>query len=128
MVKMLLPAVLLVVVALGGCSLQLEYNAPETSAVDVPTASVTPTAPPVTAPAPPVPVTKPGNVAPASVDYVTPVTNRWHGCFTKLGVGDLYYDATTSTVVGGPVTWSVGPGNLSGTPADAASTAALAGC
>jgi hypothetical protein len=79
--------------------------------------------------APAAPVTAP---APAYVDYITPVQNRWGGCFSRLGVGDLYYDSTTSTVHagwnGGALTWSVGPGNAAGTPADPESVDTLAGC
>jgi hypothetical protein len=82
----------------------------------------------VVADPPPAPVP----AAPASVDYLTPVISRWGGCFARLGVGDVYYDSVTSTVTGawngGVLTWSVGPGNMAGTPADPESVGALAGC
>ena len=95
----------------------------------IPTPTVAPAPVVVEAEPEPAPVTAP---APAYVDYVTPVSNRWGGCFSRLGVGDLYYDSLTSTVNGGwnggALVWTVGPSNKAGTPANQESVDALAGC
>ncbi|CAN5138426.1 hypothetical protein BH11ACT3_BH11ACT3_17860 [soil metagenome] len=121
-------------IVLGGCTAQPaaeSTEAPRAASESSPTATPTPEptiaiAAPVTGPAPAAPA------APAYVDYVTPVTQRWGGCFGRLGVGDIYFDDITSTVTGawngGALTWAVGPGNTSGTPADQQSIDALAGC
>lgn len=125
----LVPAAVIVAL-LTGCSADI---APTSSswadgitaaplATSTASATVEAAAPEVAAPA----------AAPAAVDYVSPVQKRWGACFSRLGIGDLYYDSVTGTVTaawnGGAVAWTVGPGDASGTPADQASVDALAGC
>lgn len=108
----------------------METSAPRVATtstpIPIPVASVAP-APVAEAPAQPA-----APAAPAYVDYVAPVISRWGGCFARLGVGDIYYDSVASTVTGawngGALTWSVGPGDLYGSPADQQSVDALAGC
>ena len=138
MVKSVLPVLVVAAVVLAGCSApaaeaEAEFS-PRSTVTQTPTP--TPTAIPsiaavAPAPPPPAPVTAPAP-APAQIDYFSPVVNRWGGCFSRLGVGDLYYDSLSSTVTGawkgGALTWAVGPGNASGTPADQQSIDALAGC
>jgi hypothetical protein len=136
-VKNALPLLLLSTVLLSGCSAPIQDEVDDPAPRVAITQTPTPTPTPTVAPAPvvaeldpvPAPVVAP---APAYVDYITPVQNRWGGCFSRLGVGDLYYDSTTSTVHagwnGGALTWSVGPGNAAGTPADEESVDALSGC
>ena len=131
-----LPLLLISAALLSGCSTptQDEADNPAPRVAITQTPSPTPSA--TVAPAPvavaPAPAPAPAAPAPAYVDYVTPVINRWGGCFSRLGVGDIYYDSLSSTVTGawngGALTWSVGPGNTSGTPADLQSVDALAGC
>lgn len=134
--KSVLPVLVVAAVLLAGCSAPAAEEEPESSpraaAAQTPTPTPTviaPVAPVIAAPPPPAPVTAP---ALAQIDYVSPVVNRWGGCFSRLGVGDIYYDSLSSTVTGawngGALTWTVGPGNASGTPADQQSIDALAGC
>jgi hypothetical protein len=132
---MLLPAVAVIVIMLAGCSAQSGTDSAEAPRVTAETASPAPTPTPRPTIAIATPVTGPAPAAapaPAAVDYITPVTQRWGGCFGRLGVGDIYFVDTTSTVSGawngGALTWNVGPGNASGTPADQQSIDALAGC
>jgi hypothetical protein len=138
-VRRLLPLFVVAAALLAGCAASpAASDASDSDSRAVVTASATPTPTPVPTVAPVVPVAPappPAPVAapaPAYVDYVTPVTNRWGGCFSRLGVGDIYYDSVSNTVTGGwnggVLTWSVGPGNASGTPADQGSVDALAGC
>lgn len=132
--KFALPLVFLSAVLLSGCTAQtqdeVETPAPRAAITQTPTPTPSATvAPVVVAPAPPPVAPAP---APAYVDYQSPVIARWGGCFARLGVGEMYYDSLSSTVTaawnGGALTWSVGPGNMAGTPADQASVDALAGC
>ena len=133
---MLFAVPVLVVALLSGCAAgQAEPDSwytpgalkPSTS---TPTPTVAAEAPVAAAPAPP-PAAAPAPAAPASVDYVGPVTTRWGKCFTRLGVGDIYYDSTLGVVTaawnGGVLTWAVNA-DRSGVPADQGSVDALAGC
>ena len=134
--KFALPVLVLSTVLLSGCTAQTQDEVADPAPRVAITQTPTPT--PTVAPAPvvvaePDPAPAPAAAPPpAYVDYITPVSNRWGGCFSRLGVGDLYYDSTTSTVHagwnGGALAWTVGPGNTAGTPADQESVDALAGC
>jgi hypothetical protein len=137
-VRIALPLLLLSAALLSGCSAQtqdaVDAPAPGVAITQTPTptpsATVAP-APVVAAPAP-APAPAAPAAAPAYTDYVTPVISRWGACFSRLGVGDIYYDSVSSTVtgawIGGALTWSVGRDNLYGSPADQQSVDALVGC
>ncbi|MEO8261013.1 MAG: hypothetical protein ABI566_00475 [Pseudolysinimonas sp.] len=134
--RVLIAVPVLVVALLSGCAsgpaepeswytpgaLKPGTSSPTPSAVAEAPVAAAPAPPPAAAPAP----------APASVDYVGPVTARWGGCFSRLGVGDIYYDSTLGVVTaawnGGVLTWNVDAVNRSGVPADQGSVDALAGC
>lgn len=132
--KNVLPLALISLALLSGCSAQTpdEVDDPAPRVVSEQTPSPTPLATVAPAPAVVAPAPAPAAPAPAYVDYVTPVISRWGACFSRLGVGDIYYDSLSSTVTGawngGALTWSVGPENLYGSPADQQSVDALAGC
>jgi hypothetical protein len=69
---------------------------------------------------------------PATLDYVSTVSKRWGGCFSRLGIGDIYYDSERGVVTAawrnGVIAWAVSEGDPAGSAADDASAAALAGC
>jgi hypothetical protein len=133
-VRSTLPLILISAVLLTGCSTptQDEVATPAPRVAITQTPSPIPSATVAPAPIAVAPAPAPAAPAPAYVDYVTPVINRWGGCFARLGVGDIYYDSPSSAVTGawngGALTWSVGPGNTSGTPADQQSMDALSAC
>lgn len=98
------------------------------AATPTPAASA-PTAPVVTEAAPPAPAAA---APPATLDYVGTVSKRWGGCFSRLAIGDIYYDSARGVVTAafrnGVITWAVSEGDPAGAPADDASAAALDGC
>jgi hypothetical protein len=93
------------------------------------TAPSAPAAPVLTEAAPPAPAAA---APPASLDYVSTVTRQWGRCFSRLGIGDIYYDAALGVVTAawrnGVITWAVSEADPAGSAADDASAAALAGC
>lgn len=127
--------VALVALTLTGCTAASEdepssWFTPGAVAAATPTAAAsTPAAPVVTEAAPPAPAAA---APPATLDYVGTVSKRWGGCFSRLAIGDIYYDSARGVVTAafrnGVITWAVSEGDPAGAPADDASAAALAGC
>jgi hypothetical protein len=126
--------VALVAVSLTGCAAQTEepdsWFTPGAVAAAAPTATPTASAAPVVTETPP---PAPAAAAPpATLDYVGTVSMRWGGCFSRLAIGDIYYDSGRNVVTAafrnGVITWAVSEGDPAGVPADDASAAALDGC
>ncbi|MGE3193557.1 MAG: hypothetical protein AB7K08_08840 [Microbacteriaceae bacterium] len=127
--------VALVALTLTGCTAATDdepssWFTPGAVTAATPTAAASaPAAPVVTEAAPPAPAAA---APPATLDYVGTVSKRWGGCFSRLAIGDIYYDSARGVVTAafrnGVISWAVSEGDPAGTPADDASAAALEGC
>lgn len=132
--RVLLFVAVAVALSLTGCAAQAEepdsWFTPGAVAAAVPTSTPTASAAPVvTEAAPPAPAAA---APPQTLDYVGTVSKRWGGCFSRLAIGDIYYDSgrgvVTAAFRNGVITWAVSEGDPAGVPADDASAAALDGC